>query len=136
VKPTKYRRSLTLPVPDEPLEPEHALEVVRRSFYLRLHDEKARLAALAVALRSCKSDAGPVFGELEMFAHRLRGAAAVFDAPELSEAAKALELAAAAASAERAHRSDCSIWCTLELLSNQLATLTRGEASPSVACER
>jgi hypothetical protein len=47
-----------------------------------------------------------VLNELELFAHRLRGAAAVFDVLALSEAAKALELAAAAASAARALPSD------------------------------
>ena len=118
-------------VADEPLDLDDALEVVRQSFYARLHDEKTRLAALAAALEPCEAESVSVFEQLEGFAHRLRGAAAVFDALELSEAAKALELAAAAASAGRTQFSDAAVWCALNLLTTQLANLTASEPSPA-----
>jgi HPt (histidine-containing phosphotransfer) domain-containing protein len=111
-------------VPDEPLELDDALEVVRQSFYARLHDEKTRLAALATSLESSEAESATVFEQMEVFAHRLRGAAAVFGAFELSDAAKALEWAASAASAEGAQYGDASVWYALNLLASQLASLT------------
>jgi len=72
-------------------------EDVRQSFIIRLRSEQARLAVLADALGTAATDTASAFSDLEMFAHRLRGAAAVFDVPELRDAAKALELSAAAA---------------------------------------
>jgi HPt (histidine-containing phosphotransfer) domain-containing protein len=118
------------PVLDDPLALDEALEVVRQSFCARLHDEKARLAALAIALRSCETDSAPVLEELELFAHRLRGAAAVFEALELSQAAKALELAAEAG---RAQHSEAPVWSALNLLANELASLTGSEPSPTAS---
>jgi len=76
-------------------------EDVRQSFLIRLHSEEARLIALSSALGSADVDAASAFVDLEMFAHRLRGAAAVFGLPELRDAAKGLELAAADAVAGR-----------------------------------
>jgi HPt (histidine-containing phosphotransfer) domain-containing protein len=77
--------------------PDAAYEEVRQSFVRRLQGEQAHLAALAGALKIAASVSASAFVDLEMFAHRLRGAAAVFDVPELREAAKTLELTAAAA---------------------------------------
>jgi HPt (histidine-containing phosphotransfer) domain-containing protein len=120
-------------MPDESSELDDALEVVRQSFYARLHDEKARLSVLVTALESCEAESVTGFQQLETFAHRLRGAAAVFDAFELCEAAKALELAAAAASAGRVPCSDVSVRRALHLLTNRLASLTGSEPPPHEA---
>lgn len=81
----------TAPAPD--LE----YEDVRQSFLVRLRGERASLEALTSALGSAAPPAALAFVGIEGFAHRLRGAAAVFDFPELRDCAKVLELAAKAA---------------------------------------
>ena len=56
-----------------------------------------------------------------MHAHRLRGAAAIFDNPEVVRAARALEEATVSASAAKTHRSDPAVLATLEALIALLA---------------
>jgi len=100
-----------------------AFEEVRQSFLTRLHGEQARLLVLTDALGSGKGNAALVLGDLEIFAHRLRGAAAVFDAGALSEDAKSLELAVAAASIAPVRVNDTFVWASLRTLSSRLASM-------------
>jgi HPt (histidine-containing phosphotransfer) domain-containing protein len=103
---------------------EAALERVRQSFHARLEGERVRLAILAKALKAARSDA-EILSDIEMFAHRLRGAAATFEVPELSADAKALELAAAA--------DEPSLWSALETLAARLSSLSGGAAAALLA---
>lgn len=111
----------------EPLEdPEAALERVRLSFHARLGGERARLASLAEALKSAGRNQALILQDIATFAHRLRGAAATFDVPELSADAKALELAATMTADGLANDREPSFWPTLETLSNRLTVLSGG----------
>jgi HPt (histidine-containing phosphotransfer) domain-containing protein len=74
-----------------------AYEEVRHSFLARLRSERTTLTALTLALRSPAPTTLPAFHDLGEFAHRLRGAAAVFDFRALRDCAKNLEVAANAA---------------------------------------
>jgi HPt (histidine-containing phosphotransfer) domain-containing protein len=103
--------------------PNEEFERVRQSFRIRLRGEQARLATLAEDLRVEKSGSTSVLADIGMFAHRLRGAAAVFDAPELSNAAKALEIAVLIASAGSGRNGDPGVWSTLRTLTDQLASI-------------
>jgi HPt (histidine-containing phosphotransfer) domain-containing protein len=107
--------------------PDGEFEQVRRSFQVRLRGEQARLESLAKELGAAELHSTSVLGDIEMFAHRLRGAAAVFSYPDLSSAAMTLELAAAAASVQGGQNGDASVWSTLRTLAEQLASMNRGE---------
>ena len=96
-------------------------EQVRQSFRIRLRSEQARLAKFAEELGAEESGSTSVLAGIGKFAHRLRGAAAVFDAPELSSAAKALEIAVAIASVGSGGNGDPGVWSTLRTLTEQLA---------------
>lgn len=101
-------------------------EDVRQSFLIRLHSERSQLASLADALEMAQMDPTPAFVKLEVFAHRLRGAAAVFGLPELRDDSKALELAAAAAALEHAPFGEPHVQQTMRILASRLICLNEG----------
>ena len=105
--------------------PDVTYEDVRRSFLNRLPGEHTRLAGLADTLGSGAVASASAFGELEGFAHRLRGAAAVFDFPELRDAAKVLEIAANAGVLGRAPVTEPRVQAAIRSLVEQLTGLTR-----------
>jgi hypothetical protein len=108
-------------------------EDVRLSFAIRLHGEEARLSFLAGALQLTGPDTAAAFVDLEMFAHRLRGAAAVFDYPVLREEAKALELAAAAAAVKGSPVGEPSVQDTMRALALRLSAMNAATPSPGVS---
>jgi len=112
---------------------DEAFEEVRQSFLIRLHDEQIRLMALADALGSGGENAVSSLCALEVFAHRLRGAAAVFDAAVLSEDARSLELAVAAASIEPRIDNDPLVWSALRTLISRLASMNGNPPPPDCA---
>ena len=75
--------------------PEEELAALRAQFKLRLTAERARVGVLTGMLSGTVLDFALVFGDISMFAHRLRGAALVFEFLEIGNAAKELELATA-----------------------------------------
>ncbi len=105
---------------------EAAYEEVRLSFLFRLRGEQAHLATLTEALGSAEVDAATAFADLERFAHRLRGAAAVFEIPELRDMAKTLEQAVSAAVALRATNSDPLVQNAIHELNARLSFLNGG----------
>jgi HPt (histidine-containing phosphotransfer) domain-containing protein len=98
-------------------------EDVRQSFLIRLHSEQIHLAFLADALDLAQIDPTPAFANLEVFAHRLRGAAAVFGLPELRDDSKALELAAGAAAVEHSPFGEPQVQQTMRILRSRLICL-------------
>jgi len=110
-------------------------EEVRQSFLARLHGEMGRLELLANSLGAAGRDATTVFDDLATFAHRLRGAAAVFDALALSQDAKALELAAGAASSGHASKDDASVSATIRNLIDRLALMNGSHPLPLQAAQ-
>ena len=112
-------------------EAAEAFEEVRQSFLTRLHGEMGQLKLLADSLGAAGRDATAVFDDLATFAHRLRGAAAVFDALALSQDAKALELAAGAASSAHASKDDTSVSSTIRNLIERLAFMNVNHPLPA-----
>ena|ERR1700733_10203840 len=106
----------------EPLSPDEEFEQLRQSFYGRLRREQTLLAALTEALGSANVDSGLVLADIERFAHRLRGAALVFEFGEIGNAAKAVELAAA--SGENGHWDAPSVMSNMQVLATKLAAET------------
>ena len=104
-------------------------EEVRESFIVCLRGEQAHLKMLREALEAADGFPVEVFGDLERFAHRLRGAAAVFAMPQLRDAAKLLEQAAAAALARHAAGSDLRLRRSTQLLAGRLTRFDRDNGS-------
>jgi len=112
--------------------PDLTYEEVRQSFLFRLHSERASLVSLSIALGSAAPTAELAFGNLEGFAHRLRGAAAVFDYPELRDSAKVLELAANAAALTSAAVNEPAVQIAAQHLQARLSHLIGGTPSADV----
>jgi HPt (histidine-containing phosphotransfer) domain-containing protein len=103
--------------------PNEAFEKLRLSFHERLLSEQARLATLAGALGIAEVDCSVVFRDIATFAHRLRGAALIFEYREIAEVAKTLELAAAAAALDKQdQRSKPPIMAMVRALELKLKT--------------
>jgi chemotaxis protein histidine kinase CheA len=97
-----------------------AYELVRLSFIARLRSEADTLATLSTTLADARRSPDSVFTEIREFAHRLRGAAAVFNELTLSDAARALECAAIAASEAHPTGADPVVTSAIQALTMQL----------------
>ena len=104
-----------------------------QSFLNRLDGEQKRLAVLETALAVAEEGPVTAFLDLEFFAHRLRGAAAVFDLPELRDDSKVLELAAAKAVLRHAPINDPHVEAAIRLLKAQLTLVNGGMPSAADA---
>jgi HPt (histidine-containing phosphotransfer) domain-containing protein len=101
---------------------------IRVTFYARLRGDRMRLTTLAGSLSHAEGDPAGVFKELQGLAHRIRGAAAIFEATDLGAAAYALERAATTACDKRSDYLDGPVWLALEELVELLA-ISYGKAS-------
>src|ERR1700722_7306684 len=63
---------------------------LRSAFEARMQSERIQFVALSAALASRGDDPEEIFGDLEFRAHKLRGAAEIFEATEFANAANAL----------------------------------------------
>jgi HPt (histidine-containing phosphotransfer) domain-containing protein len=99
-------------------------EELRGIFHARLRNDQVRLTTLSAVLAREESDARRTFDDIRQFAHRLCGAAAIFESPEIVAAAEALEKAARAAHAGQSNHSDAEVWAALERLTQQLTLST------------
>jgi chemotaxis protein histidine kinase CheA len=107
-------------------------EELQSAFYVRLREDRVRLVVLGTKLSGSGANPAQAFEEVRMFAHRLRGAAAIFGAAEVRDAAQALELATQAAQSELATREDSRVWSALALLSDLLASMTESITAPAL----
>jgi chemotaxis protein histidine kinase CheA len=125
VKMTRYWHGVSMArvVSNDPFEE------LRDLYFARLHIEQTRLTQLATALVCAEGHPADEFAEIKLFAHRLRGGAAIFEAPEVGMAADALERAAALASAEHALSSDPSVRMALDSLLDRLTIVNRRHES-------
>jgi len=98
-------------------------EELSRTFYLRLRSDRVRLTILSATLAQVSGDPTCAFEDIRLFAHRLRGAAMIFEVTDIGNAAHELEQAAGAASLERADNADPRVWAALEALVNRLAVV-------------
>jgi hypothetical protein len=102
--------------------PDEQFEKLRRHFYDRLRKEQRRLATLTKAQGSANMASASTYLDIREFAHRLRGAALVFGFQGLGDGAKAVELAAIAASLNtNGQRCDPSVVATMQALAISLA---------------
>ena len=102
-----------------------SFEHVRWTFLARLHGDEVRLAVLHEALGVADECPESAFVDLEMFAHRLRGAAAVFNFPDLRDAAQGVELAASFASAGHLRVGEPLVHVAVGILATRMASLNR-----------
>jgi HPt (histidine-containing phosphotransfer) domain-containing protein len=112
-----------------PSAPDDRFEELRDAFYVRLRADRVRLTTLAAALARAEGDPACIFDNIRLFAHRVRGAAAIFEASEIGTAAHGLEQAAGSASMVHADNSDASVWTALEILVDLLG-ITGGKRFP------
>ena len=105
------------------------LEHIRVALHDRLRRDRVRLTTLSATLARAEQDAACSFEEIRAFAHRLGGAAAVFDADEITAAAHTLEQAANRALSANAGHFDPPVWTALETLCEQLAIMA-GRIAP------
>jgi len=115
-----------------PITSEDPFGELRDAFFARLRSDRVHLTTFAAALAHTEGDPACTFEDIQLFAHRLRGGAAIFETPDVGIAANALEQAAASASAAHAHRSDASVWTALENLLDKLAIVNgqRARSAP------
>jgi HPt (histidine-containing phosphotransfer) domain-containing protein len=99
-------------------------EELRDVFQARLRNDQVRLTTLSAVLAREEGDARHTFEDIRQFAHRLCGAAAIFESPQVVAAAAALETAARSAYAAQSNHSDVEVWTALERLTQQLAVST------------
>jgi len=91
-------------------------------FQRRLQDDLLALGSLAARFASADAAPGSVLEEIRCFAHRLHGAAAIFQAHELARSAQALEAAAALAVTGCGRNTPPSVSSILQTLLGQLST--------------
>jgi HPt (histidine-containing phosphotransfer) domain-containing protein len=108
-------------------------EQLQEAFYTRLRMDRVRLVELSTALARCSASPALPFEELASFAHRLRGASAIFGAAEIQDAAHRLEVAAHAARERRADEADSQVWTALGLLADLLAAVTDETPPPALS---
>jgi HPt (histidine-containing phosphotransfer) domain-containing protein len=108
-------------------------EQLQEAFYTRLRKDRVRLVVLSTALARCGANPALPFEELASFAHRLRGASAIFGAAEIRDAAHELEVAAHAAQDRRADQGDSQVWSALASLADLLSAVTDSTSSPALA---
>ena len=111
-------------------------EQLQEAFHTRLRKDRVRLVVLSTDLARCGANPALPFEELASFAHRLRGASAIFGAAEIRDAAHELEVAAHAAQDRRADAEDSQVWSALALLADVLAAVTDSTSSPALALVR
>jgi ABC-type Fe2+-enterobactin transport system substrate-binding protein len=99
---------------------ENPFEELRGIFLARLRSDRALLTTLATALTRAEGDEAYNFEDIQLFAHRLRGGAAIFETPEIGTAAYALEQAAVSASVAHAESAHAAVRKALEHLLERL----------------
>jgi HPt (histidine-containing phosphotransfer) domain-containing protein len=99
-------------------------EQLQLAFYERLRKDRAGLAVLGTALAHAVANPAPALQALRTFAHRLRGAAAIFGATEICDAAESLEVAALAAPQPQDDPDHGVVWSALALLTEVLVSVT------------
>ena len=99
-------------------------EQLQLAFYERLRKDRTALTVLGTALAHALGNPAPVLQELRTFAHKLRGAAAIFGAFAVRDAAQDLEVAAHAAPHSLDDPAQGAVWSALALLAEVLASTT------------
>ena len=105
------------PRPDSPYADADArFEMLREQFQARLCQDRLELRRLGGELTRDGADAAALFEEIQRVAHRIAGAAALFEDREVLGAAGQLETAARKAHRKRSPIDDEYVWCALQTL--------------------
>jgi HPt (histidine-containing phosphotransfer) domain-containing protein len=104
--------------------PDDTFEQLQLAFYERLRKDRAGLAILGTALARAVTNPTPALEDLRTFAHRLRGAAAIFGAAEIRDAAQDLEVASYAAPNTLEDPANGAVWSAIALLADLLGSAT------------
>jgi HPt (histidine-containing phosphotransfer) domain-containing protein len=102
--------------------PNEEIKELKLLFQRRLQEDLLTLGSLASRFASADAAPATVLEEIRFFAHRLHGAAAIFEAHELATSAHALEAAAALAVTGDARDTPPSVSSILQNLLGQLTT--------------
>ena len=105
---------------------------LNRLFLIRLQSERVHFVTLSAALARAEECPGRIFDDLNFRAHRLQGAAATFDFPDLAKAASMLEMTSLVAATAHAEHTDSSVWKAVVALVELLGDL---DGSPLAARE-
>jgi HPt (histidine-containing phosphotransfer) domain-containing protein len=105
-------------------------------FTTRLQSERVHFVTLSAALARAEECPGGIFDDLNFRAHRLKGAAATFDFPQLAHAASALERASFAAATAHAAHTDADVWTALVALVDMLGVIERPLPAPDLRWAR
>jgi len=97
---------------------------LRQMYFNGLRGDRIQLVRLATRLARDTLDAEDTLAELRRVAHKMRGAAAIFEAPMIVCAAASLEEAAGAASNRNARSPDLRVCEALDNLVDCVARLT------------
>jgi len=106
-------------------ESDDPLEKLRRAFIVRLGEDRVRFLALRAALGARQVPPEAIVAELRARAHKMRGAAAIFEMRELCAAASLLEDATIAASVQ-VKQGEAMVEAPLGALIDFLEPLTSG----------
>ena len=96
---------------------------LREEFLKRLGQARILFTTSSAELARAGENAAPIFHDLYVRAHRLRGGAAIFEFADIEAAAGALEEAAAAATRVQADNTDAGVWTALAALVKVMGTL-------------
>ena len=109
-----------------PAAMDNEFDRIRAAFYARLRCDRMRLTTLATSLSRTEGHPTGIFKALQGLAHRIRGAAAIFEASDVGNAAYALERAATAAYDKCSDHADGPVWSALEELVEAIAMACGG----------
>lgn len=93
------------------------------AFFARLSSDRVNFVTLSAALAQAEKDPRATFEDLRFRAHKLNGAAGIFEAMDVMSAANALEQAALRAIQTRAKHNDDAVWATLQALVTLLGSV-------------
>jgi HPt (histidine-containing phosphotransfer) domain-containing protein len=139
IKHRRSDRSLRSPSPaDIPGKqaPSISTATLSELFTTRLQSERVHFVTLSAALARAEECPGGIFDDLNFRAHRLKGAAATFEFPELARAAGALERASFAAATVHAAHTDTDVWTALVALVDILGVIEQPPRTPDLQWAR
>jgi hypothetical protein len=111
---------------------EDDFDVLRNAFTARLQNKRTQFTALSTALAGCEANYEKIVGDLVFRAHRLRGAAEIFEEFDVARAAETLEESAAAAVKSPIKGSEAGIRAAIEHMVNVIEATLPAAAMPEV----
>jgi hypothetical protein len=108
----------------EPAGPDDPFEELRASYYARLRSDRVRLLGLRAELSGTGAEPKYLYEAIRVVAHGMAGAAGIFEATDVLNAASAIENAARVSLQSRANRVDPAVRAGLDALIDLLQPMT------------